>query len=185
MFQLIFRPLQQWPGPMTRSRNRSRFKASYNSTIRQLERELLHLRARQAVIQVALSERDIRQDGLPRSGSRPSHPGVILSFNSRHGPLSYPCDTFQDWEDNLRAIVLSLEHLRAVDRYGVTKRGEQYTGWAALPPPAAKRDAAAARRLLDSYGGENAAILKTHPDRGGSAEAFHKVQEAREILGLA
>jgi hypothetical protein len=35
---------------------------------------------------------------------------------------------------NARAIALGLEALRKVDRYRITKRGEQYTGWSALPP---------------------------------------------------
>jgi hypothetical protein len=35
---------------------------------------------------------------------------------------------------NARAIALGLEALRKVDRYRITKRGERYTGWSALPP---------------------------------------------------
>jgi len=45
-----------------------------------------------------------------------------------------PCDSFKDWEANLRAIALSLERLRAADRYGVTtEEKEQYIGWLRLP----------------------------------------------------
>lgn len=44
----------------------------------------------------------------------------------RRGHLSYPCDTFTTLQDNLRVIALALEALRMVDRYGVTRRGEQY-----------------------------------------------------------
>ena len=120
---------------MTRHRQRSRFRANYADTLSLLDRELRMLGAKRVVLQVAFNEGDIRHDGRPRANSRPAHPGVILSFESRHGPLSYPCDRYDNWEDNLRGIALSLEHLRAVDRYGVTRRGEQYRGWAALPPP--------------------------------------------------
>jgi hypothetical protein len=38
-----------------------------------------------------------------------------------------------DWQHNVRAIALGLEALRKVDRYGITRRGEQYAGWKALP----------------------------------------------------
>src|SRR5947208_1880483 len=79
--------------------------------------------------QFAVTESDIRLDGRPRARAVASHPGVVLAFDSRHGPLKYAVDTFDRWQDNLRAIALGLEHLRAVDRYGVTRRGEQYTGW--------------------------------------------------------
>lgn len=120
---LAFRPIQSWPGALTKIRRRAQFKAGYTATLGLLDRELQYLAAKDVVLQVALRDEDIRLDGAPRANAKPaSHPGVILSFDSKHGPLSYPCDTFADWEDNLRAIALSLEHLRAVDRYGVTKR---------------------------------------------------------------
>jgi hypothetical protein len=34
---------------------------------------------------------------------------------------------------NSRSIGLELEALRAIDRYGITKQGEQYVGFKALP----------------------------------------------------
>lgn len=39
-----------------------------------------------------------------------------------------------------------------------------------------------ARRLLASYGGYKAAVKKTHPDLGGNAAEFRKVQSAKELL---
>lgn len=64
-------------------------------------------------LQIALREQDFRVDGLLRAAARPEHPGVVLAIDSQHGPLSYPCDKFTLWRDNLRAIVLGLEALRA------------------------------------------------------------------------
>ena len=115
-------------------RKRSQFKASYpKNPVQQLERELAYLGAKSAVIQLALPESQIRLDGLPYAKARPFHSGVVLSLQSKHGPLSYPCDTYRfTGRDNLRGIVLALEaKLRAVDRYGVTKTGEQVPGVAA------------------------------------------------------
>jgi len=193
-----FRPILTWPGKPHASRRNAKFRADYNDTLGVLDRELRHLGARQVVIQLALQPGDIRLDGRPRAGSKPSHPGVILSFESKHGPLSYPCDTYGDWEDNLRAIALALEHLRAVDRYGVTKRGEQYKGWTALPPPAANGAPttviealtvlADAIKRTERVSRENwpdiyrKAAMATHPDRGGTAEAFKRVQDTKEFL---
>jgi hypothetical protein len=127
-----FRPIQQWPGENTRNRRASNFSASWSSTLSLLDRELSQLGAKNVVIQMAVAEGEIRNDGYPRANARPVHPGVIVSLDSAYGPLSYPCDTFTSWQDNLRAVALALEALRAVDRYGVTKRGEQYTGWKQL-----------------------------------------------------
>jgi hypothetical protein len=177
-----------WPGKLTERRKKAQFRAGYHDTINLLEFELRKLGASNVVLQVALEPRDIRMDGLPRADARPmKHPGVILAFQSRFGPLSYPCDTFETWEDNLRAIALALECLRAVDRYGVTKRGEQYKGWDALgykPPDNGTMTTEEAERLLAGYGGEKQAILKTHPDRAGEPEHFKRLQMARKLLGL-
>lgn len=199
--EFTFRPLVMWPTKQTANRKRAPFRAGYTDTLRQLDRELLKLSARNVVLQVALREEDIRLDGKPRAGSKFTHPGVILSFDSKFGPLSYPCDTFDAWEDNLRAIALALEHLRAVDRCGVTKRGEQYKGWTALPPPSAsqvrgpmtKQEATAflvkhSGLAVNSIEGARIAYrdaaFKLHPDRGGDAEQFKRLQEAKDVLGL-
>lgn len=138
-----FRPIQQWPGKLRShsQRKRSPFACPHNRNLVAMARELEHQRARNVVIQLALDDRDLRLDGLPRKGANPSHPGVILTFekpgkkDERATTLNFPCDTYTTWQDNLRAIVLALDALRRVDRYGVTQNNEQYRGWAQLPPP--------------------------------------------------
>jgi hypothetical protein len=131
--EFVFRPLDRWPVERTAKRRRAPFHAGYGRTLKDMERELRHLGTTRCVIQAECSEEDIRLDGRLRSSARLRGPGIILAFDSRHGPMQYPCDTYDDWTGNLRAIVLALEALRAVDRYGVTRRAEQYRGWRALP----------------------------------------------------
>lgn len=200
-----FRPIQQWPGAQTRDRRHSPFSAKWDKTLALLDRELSQLGSKNVVIQVALEERDIRLDGYPRANARPDHPGVIVSLDSAYGPLSYPCDTFHDWKDNLRAIALALESLRAVDRYGVTKRGEQYTGWKQLDgrPTPTKMTATEAADFVAKCADPNGQIpglaqvllsgrmveatyinaaKKTHPDTGGTTEDFQRLQEAKRVL---
>lgn len=111
MIEYRFRPIDQWPGQHIKPRKKSKFKAHYGDTLKLLERELGYLQARNVVIQADCDERMIRQDGMLRSDARLNGPGVILAFDSKHGPLSYPCDTFTNWDCNLRAIALSLEGL--------------------------------------------------------------------------
>lgn len=200
-----FRPIQQWPGENTRNRRTSNFSASWSSTLSLLDRELSQLGSKNVVIQVALSERDIRLDGYPRANARPDHPGVIVSLDSAYGPLSYPCDTYTSWQDNLRAVALALEALRAVDRYGVTKRGEQYTGWRqiegrSMPAAMTREDAAhlmaafadpsgvipgltgklMAGQMIDAA--FKSAAKNAHPDKGGTTEDFQRLQEAKRVL---
>jgi hypothetical protein len=106
-----------------------------------------------------------------------------VSLDSRHGSLTYATDAYDGWQANVRAIALSMQALRAVDRYGVSTKGEQYRGWSAIDSggDAARR---AAQDLIASYGGLAEALKATHPDRGGSNDAFIAVQEARRVLGL-
>jgi hypothetical protein len=204
-----FRPIDNWPGEKRRTPKRSHFKVRHEDTLRLLDRELVTLRAKNIVIQIDLQEGDIRLDGLPRSTARPATPRVVLSFESKHGALKYYADTFDNWQDNLRAIALGLEHLRAVDRYGITNRGEQYTGWKALPGPGPGQGSLitpptmtaeqAAEILVDAAGAPypiqsvihdpdvrkvvyRLAVKQTHPDCGGQEDYFKQVQQAWELL---
>ena len=181
MIRLQFRPIDQWPGGKINPRP-APFRTSYGRTLNLLERELDMLRARNVVLQVALDEKDIRLDGQPRARARASHPGVILAFDSKYGPLKYATAEFTTWDDNLRAIALGLEALRKVDRYGITKRGEQYTGWKQLAA-GPSMDEETARAVINHHGGSiRAALMATHPDRGGDADEFQRVQDARRVL---
>ena len=190
-----FVPVEIWPGEKRRERKRSPFKGTWGNTLQVLDRELGHLRARDIVVQGFFREEDIRLDGWPRSSAAPREPGVILTFETPNGPLSFPCDTYLDWEDNLRAIALALAALRAVERYGVTRRQEQYKGWAKLPPAPAKMSRADALVFLalhsdiptpaaDIPKAYRQAAAKLHPDNKetGNVHLFHLLTEARAVL---
>jgi hypothetical protein len=203
---ITHRPIQIWPGELTgwHSRRASNFKATYTTTLDLLDREVYHLGADRAVLQLALTERDIRNDGLPRAQARPSHPGVILAFESTYGPLQYATDAFTTWQDNLRAIALGLEALRKVDRYGITRNGTQYTGFRALMASTSMdvRDAACTLAAftddewkwddllveVGTLGKEwtrqayRTAAKRRHPDVGGSHSDWLRLEEAYRLL---
>lgn len=211
MMDFRFRPLLVWPYPVTRDRFSVPFKAPYPKTIELLAREIEALDGSGAIIAAGWREVDIRQDGIPRSNAPlPAHPGVELSFDSRFGRLVYATDRYEarwssdmpGWQANLRAIALSLVALRAVDRYGVSNRGQQYAGWKALPgivlgagdPQTADeafevlREAAglspADADLHDVRQLYRLAVKRTHPDiEGGDAERFRRVEVAYRLLG--
>lgn len=175
---VTFRPLEraipsQW--------RRSPFRASWSVTVSQLAREIRMLKPRGPVVmQVDLREDDFRLDGLPRADRRAMSPGVVLAFESAKvgHALRYAVATFDDWRDNVRAIALGLDALRAVDRYGITGSAEQYAGWKALPSggPSADRG----REIIREHGSVRDALMATHPDHGGEAEDFVDVQAARQ-----
>lgn len=197
-----FRPIERWPGDLTHDRRRSAFSSPWGHTTRLLERELTYLGATNIVVQIAVDESRIRLDGYPRASAVAHHPGVVLAFDSKHGPLQYAVDTFDRWRDNVRAIALALEALRKVDRYGVTRHGEQYTGWKAIgsgiPLGAAMTADEAAKLLADACDDVSpadvidsldarrrayrAAVELVHPDKGGDHERFLLISQAKQVL---
>lgn len=209
-----FRPLGAWTEGDTKPRHGpTTFSASWPSTLDLLKAELAHLDARHVVIQADFTEADLRVDGMPRANARtPRHPGVRIAFDSRYGPLTYSTDAHAFWQHNVRAIALSLRNLRAVDRYGVTRRGEQYVGWKALPaaPNGPNPEHEALLVILRAEMGacydatdqpEDLAVLKrnpallrrtfrnaraaAHPDRnGGDRTAWDRLEHAGRVLGL-
>jgi len=199
-------PIREWPGQLTAKDQRkpAPFRAGLTDTLKILDREIYNLadtgeQQDSAELLVAMSPANFRLDGRPRADARPEHPGVIFSMEARVGRLSYPCDTFTDWQDNLRAIALALEALRKVDRYGVTKRGEQYRGFLAIEATAAPAGWATAEQALGflidvAYRSETftradqpsrilrAAQRVSHPDAGGDPSEFQRVSLAEAKL---
>jgi hypothetical protein len=219
---LTYRPIDTWPGKRTPAEARawSPFKRRagdgswrredmpLSTTLELLHRELWELGAREAVVMLDLPASAFRLDGQPRADARaPGHPGVVLAFDSKHGPLKYATDLFTTWQANLRAIALALEALRKVDRYGITSRGEQYTGWSQLAGAtphgiaapmtvdeaaafiAAAVDGITARDVLEDHGDRElcykAAAKQLHPDHGGDTAAFQRLQDAKRVLDQA
>jgi hypothetical protein len=207
MIDLRFVPLdiKNFPGG-AREPNKRRasivFSSSYSRTLDRLEYELGRLGARDIVVQAGFKRADLRNDGWPLSKAIPVHPAIVVSFRASTGQeYSFPCDTFTKWEHNLHAIAFTLEALRAVNRYGVTRGHEQYTGFAQLGAPPdtekwtaeaaaewlAERSSSRAGRILsdkfyyrESY---RAAAARLHPDANSAAGPdWHRLQDAKRLL---
>jgi hypothetical protein len=205
--RIQFEPLADWQFPKAQRREYSKFSASYAATLHDLGRELDALGAYRhggAAVQVVTTGGSIRRDGLLRANTTIEHPGVALSFLSDHGPLTFHCDRYNvrsvgrqgaAWQHNLRAIVLTLEALRAVDRYGATQTGEQYTGFLAIANPTVTQSAARARLgeigevKADEELGDRLLVRKarekSHPDRhSGNEHLWHEVEVLARALGV-
>lgn len=211
--RLQLRPIDRWPhAELTVSRRRSPFGSTYSATLEVLDRELRHLGAESAVLMLAVREEDIRLDGELRANARSEeHPGVVLAFESKFGPLKYATDVFTHWQANLRAIALGLEALRRLDRYGISGRGEQYTGWKQLGSGIAMSAGFATRAQAAEWIGDLAAAHElvyrldeldegmgpgpfledayrslaklVHPDaEGGDEETFKRLNAAHDLL---
>lgn len=171
----MFRPWQVWTdGPAQEVPHQ--FKSGWDDTKALLRAEVDRVSYDDTliVLQVCVSESDIRQDGFMRADRKVRDDGVIVSFESRYGPLRYATNTFvstywrglQGWQANVRAIALGLSDLRRLDRYGIARRGEQYVGFGALPPGrpmgAAKMTIDEAMRLLETEADLQPGVVSRH-----------------------
>lgn len=186
--------------PFTGRHRDSPFRSTWSATEELLIREVAALRGRNFVVEIDVSESQIRLDGRLYARAQASSPAVRVAFESTHGPLTYATDRFWTWQDNLRAIALGLEALRKVDRYGITERGEQYAGFKALPVgramPASHMTSGEALTLLREVASEvdadwsveqlfRRARIDAHPDKHGGDHALaYRVDEAGRVLGV-
>lgn len=144
--RIITRPLTNWPGQLRTDGQRkpNPFSTTDGQTRELLRREARMLGAREVVLQIAITDSEIRLDGEPYARARATHPGVTVVLpESDQGRISWSTDLYRGgrgpghgtpldgWQVNLRAIALSMEALRAADRHGVMQ-GRQYAGFREL-----------------------------------------------------
>lgn len=203
--EINIKPYDNWPAKKTpENRKRSSFKAGLIATRAKLNTEIRKLGGNSMIVQINVRPEDIRNDGHLRSTARPLYEGVIVTFESKHGSLTYKSDAFRDWQSNLRAVAITLERLRLAELYGCAESGEQYRGFAQLPmgdfteAAAPFKTADEAFLWLAEITGTRADLFKTvpgvwkfayreaakklHPDRGGQTEDFQKLQYADKLV---
>lgn len=197
------RPLSDhtWLRPDHNTREFTPFDSTWPKTLTLLEREVVALAGKDLVIGVDIAEQDLRLDGTLRAKARAASPAVEVAFTSKHGPMLYRCDRYRsryynqgpDWQQNVRAIAKTLEALRAVDRYGAADSGEQYRGYRQIAATASVSAKSARERLAEIAGDDPNVVASdvlisharrtAHPDRGGSAELWHEVDELVRAIG--
>lgn len=199
--RFAFQALDRWPYQHTIDRRSpGTFRAKWEDTVKLLRDEVWQLDGGLIVVQVVIDAGRIRQDGMLHATAKPWHPGVRVSFDSKHGPLTYATDRFDGWQANVRAIALSLQALRAVDRYGVTGKGEQYAGWTAISNRPAEMTVDVAAGLIATWAGDGftpagiignketrkrayrKAAQATHPDRTRDGDTFARINQAHDLL---
>lgn len=140
-----------------------------------------------------------RLDGFPRSNEpEPADPGVAVYWQKPDGSSQrvIAIDAYTTVAGNLGAIAATLDAMRAIERHGGAQILERaFTGFTALPSPETVTapgwrsvlgidPAAAVTRDMIEH---RYKVLRSahHPDKGGSAEAFHAVTRAYEQALLA
>lgn len=151
---------------------------------RGLAAELRRLGAGRAVLSTNVK---VRQDGQPYSGlAQPNDTGAAVYFKLKGREVSLACDKWTRVEDNVWAIVKHIEAIRGQERWGVGSVEQAFRGYMALPAIGQTSGLnwwqvlgvainASPEQVREAY---LILVKKHHPDVGGDAELFRRVQEA-------
>lgn len=174
---------QGWPTtkPVERVKHPS-FKCDVPQALRQLKREVELLGGQNLIL----------SSNYTLGNERPKEPGVVAYFKFDGAEVAIPCDRWIIIEHNIRAIALTIEAMRGMERWGAKHMIKaMFTGFKQLPQqtggqrpwwvvlqlqriPEAK-DQHVQNMLAKTY-----RILATerHPDKGGSHEAMTELNRA-------
>lgn len=186
----------QWPAHWPRT-NRPQRHGSMSRRFGQnrddVLRQIALLGGREVVIS---SNLQLRRDNLPYAGqAQPEDRGVAVYFKLNGEDQCIPCDKWDNVEQNLRAVALTVEALRGLERWGAKEMvNAAFRGFKALPasaivtPYTAKpwheilevSPTASTETIRAAY---KAHLFKAHPDQGGSTERFQAVQNAYRQSG--
>jgi hypothetical protein len=111
-----------WPEGYNRTpaenQKRAQFKGTLHTAVNMVNDELRRLGAKNVIIS---SDVPLRADGLPRSEYKKSiDNGVAVYFEYLKEPTVLACDKWNDVKDNMKAIALTIEAMRGMDRWGVS-----------------------------------------------------------------
>jgi hypothetical protein len=198
--RLLYEPLLDWPYPPSQH-ERSPFTARWTTTRDLLLREADHLGATLVIIELDLARDCLRQDGEIRANARLSSGKVRISLDTRHGPMRFACDRYHagavSWQANARAVALTMEALRTVDRYGAVHTAEQYQGFLAIEPKREKFASADDALLwvrqragnhsdvMTPKAAYRSAARRLHPDTGGHVDDWGLLDQARQLMEAA
>lgn len=187
----------QWPAGWPRTLRTGRQRAAFSrqsvrpfSVVRdEILAELRLLGVKRDTV-VMSTNVPIRRDGLPYANmAAPEDVGVAVYFVLAGEQKCIPSDKWDRIEDNMRAISLTINALRGLERWGAKQMMDAaFAGFAALPaggndspdawwtvlgvaPDADLKEVDIAFRGL---------LHKHHPDVGGDPEMFHRIQTARK-----
>jgi len=125
-----------WPRTDGWRRKESRYEVTFTAARDGVLRSVRLLGGRHPVLSTNVP---LRRDGIPLAGQRePNDVGVAVYWtDGKNRPRVIACDVWKNVRDNVRAIGLALEGLRAVERAGASTILERaFTGFAALPAAA-------------------------------------------------
>lgn len=189
----------QWPAswPRTKHKQSAQFKVTMGEAVQHLYDELDRLGASNVVVS---SNMRLRLDGKPYADQkRMEDEGVAVYFTLNGEQQCIPCDKWFTVKDNVRAIGLTIQALRGLDRWGAKEMvNAAFRGFKALPEsvivtPYTKRPWHEVLEVLPTASPEivraawRRLISRYHPDNQetGDPVKFQEVQAAYKESGAA
>lgn len=169
-----------WPRRKHSARS-SRFQVTHDRALKDLSTEIERLGGRYAVLSTNV---ELRLDGTTTGGWEPRDPGVAVYFELKGTQKVFACDTFTTVTSNIRAISLTINAFRALDRFGASGLLERaLTGFDALPAPTSHWEILGVKKgaSQDEIGAAFRARAKeAHSDVGGSDGRMRALIAARQ-----
>ena len=177
----------EWPQgwPRAVSREHSRFKTTLPAALSMLKKELGLLGGKSLIL----------SSNCTLGNEAPHDPGVVAYFELQGLKLAIPCDRWNAVRDNVKAIALTIEAMRGMERWGAKHMiMAMFSGFTALPQQTVRScwevlgmPAWDESKMPSLYEKESQIILAfreraklVHPDAGGSAEEFAELSQAKE-----
>jgi hypothetical protein len=173
-----------WPAgwPRRGSRIASSFKVSFDKALAQTQAEIERL---DGCYPVLSTNYPLRLDGTLVRQREPADPGAAIYFSLKDKQRVFACNTFLTVGDNIRAIGLTIEAFRRIERYGASTMMERaLEAFTALPAPLDPWQILGipAGSPVDKVEAAFRALAKQHhPDLGGSAAKMAELNRAREL----
>lgn len=177
----------QWPTGYPRTARPSDtyrfYPASFNAERSMLSDELVRMKAKNIVISTNVP---VKQDGNPyASYSKLSDVGVAVYFTVDNKAMALCCDKWNTIEANLKALKMSVDAMRGLDRWGVSDiMNRAFIGFKALPERAASFpwwEVLGISRICTRDEVEEGYKKKAkihHPNSGGDPHKWQELQDA-------
>lgn len=180
-----------WPidWPRTKSRTRPPYRVSFGRARDDVIWQLRQMSVPDWEVVIS-SNIPLRRDGLPvANAGRLADPGIAVYFVRKKQRQVVACDKWDTVDGNMRAINITIESLRSIERAGASELLERaFTGFKALPAPGEGTsggwwqvlgvEATAPMEVVKAAYRKLAGEL--HPDKGGDAGAMAMVNRAWE-----
>jgi len=182
-----------WPTGFQRTETRTRcrkFDVTLAQALDDLEAELDRLGVDDYRLSTAAQQR--KRDNRPYANANPDDPSAVIRWSMDGEQFAVACDRYTSLRDNVRAIGLYIREKRKMDSRPVTTGESEFANarlpsgnedaLQASPPPHGVLDVApdAPNSVVEAAAREKTKVV--HPDQGGSAEEFQRVQQAKEAM---